>query len=72
MQRSKFDIGSADAEAGRIIFMSLFREIEQTKKGNTETCLHKAKEVAALVLPGARVRKHVVEQKFQRTSRNMG
>ena len=31
----------------RIMFMSKFRHIEWTKKSNTETCLHNAKEVAA-------------------------
>ena len=31
----------------RFIFMSVFNDIEWTKKGNTETCLHNAKEVAA-------------------------
>ena len=54
--------------------------LDGVKKGKTETCLHKATEVAAfathfkpgtLVLPGARVRKYVVERKFQRTSRKM-
>ena len=61
----------------RIIFMSMFNDIGWTKKGNTETCLHKATEVAAcatqfkpghwLVLlgVGARVRKDVVEPKCQ-------
>ena len=31
----------------RIILMSLFNDIEWTKKGNTEICLHNAEEVAA-------------------------
>ena len=31
----------------RIIFMSVFNGIDWTKKGNTETCLHKAKEETA-------------------------
>ena len=31
----------------RIIFMSMFNDIAWTKKGDTETCLHNAKEVAA-------------------------
>ena len=31
----------------RIIFMSMFNDIAWTKIGNTETCLHNAKEVAA-------------------------
>ena len=31
----------------RIIFMSLFNDIEWTKKGDTETCSYNAKEVAA-------------------------
>ena len=31
----------------RIIFMSLLNDIEWTKKVNTETCLHNAKDVAA-------------------------
>ena len=65
----------------RIIFMSMLNDIEWTKKGNTEQVLHTANEVAARcdpiharrrVLPGARVRKYVVECKFQRTSRTMG
>ena len=30
----------------RIIFMSVFNDIERTKKGNRKTCLHIAKEVA--------------------------
>ena len=30
-----------------IIFMSMFNDMEWTEKGNTETCLHNAKEVAA-------------------------
>ena len=53
-----------------ITFMSMFNDIEWTKKGNTETCLHNAKEAAAfatqliqartpLVLPGARVSKKI-------------
>ena len=36
-----------DSLENRIIFMSMFNDIGWTKKGNTETCLHKAKEVAA-------------------------
>ena len=31
----------------RIIFMSMFNDIEWTKKGDTETCSYNAKEVAA-------------------------
>ena len=31
-----------------ITFMSMFNDIDLRKKGNTETCLHNAKEVAAL------------------------
>ena len=64
---------------GKIIFMSMFNDIEWTKKGSTETCLRDAKEVAAyatqfkpeLVLPGARVRKYVRERALPRSSRKM-
>ena len=31
----------------RITFLSMFNEIEWTENGNTQTCLHNAKEVAA-------------------------
>ena len=62
-------------------FMSMFNDIEWTKRGNFETRLHYAKEVAAhptqiqamtRVLLGACVRKYVVEMKFLRTSRTKG
>ena len=45
------------------MFMSMFDDIEWTKKGNTETCLHHAKEVAACVS------KNLVER--WRTSRDV-
>ena len=57
--------------------MSMFNDIERTKKGDTEICLHNAKRSGSicdpvqdrtLVLLGGRVRNYVVEQKFQRTS----
>ena len=35
----------------KIKFMSMFNDIERTKKGDTETCLHNAKEVAAIATP---------------------
>ena len=59
----------------RIIFMSMFNDIEWTKKGNTEQVLHTAAfcdpiHARRQVLPGARVRKYVVECNFQRTSKD--
>ena len=47
----------------------MFSDIEWTKTGNTEHLF--AIQARNLVLPGARVRKYVVERKLQRTSRNM-
>ena len=50
----------------------MFNDIEWTKEGNTETCLHNAKAVAAfmnqlkhttVVLLGP-IKKYVVERKF--------
>ena len=65
----------------RIIFMSMFNDIEWTKKGNTETtCLQNAKGVAAFTTQSkqghwccfvASVRKNVLERKLQRASRKM-
>ena len=55
----------------------MFKNTERTKKSNAETCLHNAKEVAAcdtkiqattLVLPGARIREHVVERTWRKIS----
>ena len=60
--------------------MSVFNDIAWTKKGNTETCLHIAEEVAAFwykiqaraqVLLGERVRKDALEWKHQRNPRTL-
>ena len=62
----------------RIKFMSMFNDIEWTKKGDTETCLHNAREVAAFatqVKPGHWCFLGPASENtwtFQRTSRNMG
>ena len=40
----------------RIIFMSMFSDMEWTKNGNAETCLHSAKEVAAFATQSIQAR----------------
>ena len=53
--------------------MSVFNDIEFSKKGNSETCLHNAKKNSSQDngASWARVTKYAVERKFQRTSRKM-
>ena len=48
--------------------MSMFNNIVMDKERRYRNLFAEAK---TLVLPGARVRKHVVERQLQRTSRNM-
>ena len=43
----KINCDRANSTISQITIMSMFNDIEWTKKGNTETCLHNAKEVAA-------------------------
>ena len=59
----------------RIIILSMFNDIERTKKGKTESCLHSAKEVAAFAAhfkPGHWCfLGHVVERHYQQIPRTM-
>ena len=64
-----------------VMFMSMFNNIEWTKKGNFETCFAQCQrsgsfcdtiQARTLVIPGACVREDVVERKSQRTPRTMG
>ena len=59
-----------------IIFMSMFNDKERQYRNLFAQCQGSGSicdqvQARTLVLPGARVRKHVVERKFQRTSRKM-